>query len=132
MGSVNHFFPTKSVLHGEKINWFIIAKTGHVFFPQANIHSIMESEEQVLELMVLLDQGLQEAVKIEEKLDDYETKLQASTAFSSEQQHSAIGRNSEVQCELNLGLQSYPRAIELPSNILKFWLPLRKTGFKEK
>ncbi|ELT89930.1 hypothetical protein CAPTEDRAFT_229168 [Capitella teleta] len=43
----------------------------------ANIHSIMESEEQVLELMVLLDQGLQEAMKIEEKLDEYETKLQS-------------------------------------------------------
>lgn len=37
----------------------------------------MESEEQVLELMVLLDQGLHEAVKIEEKLDEYEQKLQS-------------------------------------------------------
>ena len=43
----------------------------------ANIHSIMGSEDQVLELMVLLDDGLHEAVAIEEKLDDYEQKLQS-------------------------------------------------------
>ena len=36
----------------------------------------MGSEEQVLELMVLLDQGLQEAMTIEEKLDEYSDKLQ--------------------------------------------------------
>ncbi len=43
---------------------------------QANIHSIMGSEDQVLDLMVLLDQGLQEAMKLEEKLDEYDHKLQ--------------------------------------------------------
>lgn len=42
----------------------------------ANIHSIMGSEDQVLELMVLLDTGLQQANKIEEKLTEYERKLQ--------------------------------------------------------
>lgn len=43
----------------------------------ANIHSIMGSEDQVLELMLLLDTGLQQAMKIEEKLDEYEQKLQS-------------------------------------------------------
>jgi len=36
----------------------------------------MGSEDQVLELMVLLDTGLQQANKIEEKLTEYERKLQ--------------------------------------------------------
>jgi len=45
---------------------------------QANIHSIMGSEDQVLELMVLLDAGLQQANKIEEKLTEYERKLQVN------------------------------------------------------
>ena len=43
---------------------------------QANIHSIMGSEDQVLELMALLDTGLQQANRIEEKLTEYERKLQ--------------------------------------------------------
>ena len=49
-----------------------------VYFPwlQANIHSIMGSEDQVLELMVLLDTGLNQANRIEEKLTEYERKLQ--------------------------------------------------------
>ena len=38
----------------------------------------MASEDQVLELMVLLDGGLHEAVAIEEKLEEYEQKLQVS------------------------------------------------------
>jgi len=45
---------------------------------QANIHSIMGSEDQVLELMVLLDAGFQQANKIEEKLTEYERKLQVN------------------------------------------------------
>ncbi len=49
------------------------------FLFQANIHSIMGSEEQVLELMLLLDEGLMEANKLEEKLDEYDHKLQVST-----------------------------------------------------
>ncbi len=36
----------------------------------------MGSEEQVLELMLLLDEGLLEANKLEEKLDEYDHKLQ--------------------------------------------------------
>lgn len=36
----------------------------------------MGSEDQVLELMALLDTGLQQALHIEEKLDEYERKLQ--------------------------------------------------------
>ena len=36
----------------------------------------MGSEDQVLELMVLLDTGLQQANRIEEKLTEYERKLQ--------------------------------------------------------
>ena len=55
---------------------------------QANIHSIMGSEDQVLELMLLLDTGLQQAMKIEEKLDEYEQKLQVSGRCPS-----GIGRN---------------------------------------
>jgi exocyst complex component 1 len=43
---------------------------------QANIHSIMGSEDQVMELMILLDTGLNQANKIEEKLSEYEQKLQ--------------------------------------------------------
>jgi len=42
----------------------------------ANIHSIMGSEDQVLELMALLDTGLLQANKMEEKLTEYERKLQ--------------------------------------------------------
>lgn len=38
----------------------------------------MGSEDQVLELMLLLDTGLQQAMKIEEKLDEYEQKLQVN------------------------------------------------------
>ena len=37
----------------------------------------MGSEEQVLELMMLLDEGLLEATKLEEKLDEYDHKLQS-------------------------------------------------------
>ena len=50
---------------------------------QANIHSIMASEDQVLELMVQLDKGIQEAVRIEEKLDEYEQKLQVCLSAES-------------------------------------------------
>ena len=46
-----------------------------VFCPQANIHSIMGCEDQVLELMVLLDKGVQEAVRVEERLEEYDLKL---------------------------------------------------------
>jgi len=42
----------------------------------------MGSEDQVLELMVLLDTGLQQANKIEEKLTEYERKLQVITLHS--------------------------------------------------
>ena len=38
----------------------------------------MGSEEQVLELMLLLDEGLIEASKLEEKLDEYDRKLQVA------------------------------------------------------
>lgn len=40
------------------------------------MHSIIGSEDKVLELMVLLDKGLQEAIHVEEKLDEYDDKLQ--------------------------------------------------------
>lgn len=43
----------------------------------ANIHSIMGSEDQVLELMLLLDTALQQATRIEQKLDEYEQKIQS-------------------------------------------------------
>jgi hypothetical protein len=43
---------------------------------QANIHSIMASEDQVLELMTLIDEGLKEACSLEEQLDVYNQKLQ--------------------------------------------------------
>lgn len=60
---------------------------------QANIHSIMGSEDQVLELMLLLDTGLQQAMKIEEKLDEYEQKLQVSSRYQ-------FGIGEEVTFEL--------------------------------
>ncbi|XP_055895283.1 exocyst complex component 1-like isoform X2 [Biomphalaria glabrata] len=41
----------------------------------ANIHSIMGSEDQVLNLMRLLDDGIKEAEQIEEKLDSYDKIL---------------------------------------------------------
>ncbi|XP_059178950.1 exocyst complex component 1-like isoform X1 [Physella acuta] len=41
----------------------------------ANIHSIMGSEDQVLNLMRLLDDGIKEAEQIEEKLDSYDKML---------------------------------------------------------
>ncbi|CAG5118242.1 unnamed protein product [Candidula unifasciata] len=41
----------------------------------ANIHSIMGSEDQVLNLMRLLDNGIKEAEQIEEKLDSYDKIL---------------------------------------------------------
>ncbi|KAH9489273.1 Exocyst complex component 1 [Bulinus truncatus] len=41
----------------------------------ANIHSIMGSEDQVLNLMRLLDDGIREAEQIEEKLDSYDKIL---------------------------------------------------------
>ena len=43
---------------------------------QANIHSIMGSEDQVLNLMRLLDDGIQQAEVIESKLDNYDKILQ--------------------------------------------------------
>ncbi len=42
---------------------------------QANIHSIMGSEDQVLNLMRLLDEGIQQAERIERKLDSYDFVL---------------------------------------------------------
>ncbi|XP_069131565.1 exocyst complex component 1-like isoform X2 [Argopecten irradians] len=42
----------------------------------ANIHSIMGSEDQVLNLMRLLDDGINQAEKIEERLDSYDKILQ--------------------------------------------------------
>ena len=50
-----------------------------LFFLQANIHSIMGCEDQVLELMVLLDQGVQEAVRVEERLEEYDLKLKVGS-----------------------------------------------------
>ncbi|XP_048237004.1 exocyst complex component 1-like isoform X1 [Haliotis rufescens] len=41
----------------------------------ANIHSIMGSEDQVLNLMRLLDEGIQQAERIERKLDSYDNIL---------------------------------------------------------
>lgn len=49
-----------------------------MFLFQANIHSIMGSEDQVLNLMRLLDDGIQQAENIESKLDSYDKILQAS------------------------------------------------------
>lgn len=43
----------------------------------ANIHSIMGSEDQVLNLMRLLDDGIQQAETVESKLDSYDKILQA-------------------------------------------------------
>lgn len=43
----------------------------------ANIHSIMGSEDQVLNLMRLLDDGIQQAENIESKLDAYDKILQS-------------------------------------------------------
>lgn len=43
----------------------------------ANIHSIMGSEDQVLNLMRLLDDGIQQAETIESKLDSYDKILQS-------------------------------------------------------
>ena len=45
---------------------------------QANIHSIMGSEDQVLNLMRLLDEGIQEAERIEDKLNSYDQILAVS------------------------------------------------------
>lgn len=42
---------------------------------QANIHSIMGSEDQVLNLMRLLDEGIKEAERIEDKLNSYDLIL---------------------------------------------------------
>jgi len=52
-----------------------------LMFLQANIHSIMGCEDQVLELMVLLDQGVQEAVRVEERLEEYDLKLKVKSSF---------------------------------------------------
>lgn len=46
---------------------------------QANIHSIMGSEDQVLNLMRLLDEGIQMAESIEEKLTSYDLILAVRT-----------------------------------------------------
>ena len=45
----------------------------------------MGSEEQVLELMMLLDEGLLEATKLEEKLDEYDHKLQVCASKETNQ-----------------------------------------------
>ena len=39
----------------------------------------MGCEDQVLELMVLLDQGVQEAVRVEERLEEYDLKLKVGS-----------------------------------------------------
>lgn len=44
-------------------------------FSQANIHSIMGSEDQVYHLMRLLDEGIDQATRIEERLDSYDNIL---------------------------------------------------------
>ena len=44
------------------------------------MHSIMECEEQVLELMVLLDQAVEEATVVEQSLTEYDHKLQVWSA----------------------------------------------------
>lgn len=48
---------------------------------QANIHSIMGSEDQVLNLMRLLDDGIQQASDIEAKLNGYDAILKVSVHF---------------------------------------------------
>ena len=73
-----------------------------VLWLQANIHSIMGSEDQVLELMLLLDTGLQQANKIEEKLTEYERKLQVITrahSFPRAAEFRAEPRNLAVAAE---------------------------------
>lgn len=49
---------------------------------QANIHSIMGSEDQVLNLMRLLDDGIRSAETIEDKLDFYDSILQVCNIFT--------------------------------------------------
>ena len=46
-----------------------------IFSFQENIHSIMGSEDQVLNLMRLLDRGIQRATEVESKLNGYDAIL---------------------------------------------------------
>jgi hypothetical protein len=57
-----------SIIH---IHWTLL-----LLYFKANIHSIMGSEDQVLNLMRLLDDGIQQAENIESKLDSYDRILQ--------------------------------------------------------
>lgn len=54
----------------------ILGNYFHNFVFKANIHSIMGSEDQVLNLMRLLDDGIRSAETIEDKLEFYDSILQ--------------------------------------------------------
>ena len=59
----------------------LLNRIWHIYWAmlfQANIHSIMGSEDQVLNLMRLLDEGIQEAERIEDKLNSYDQILAVS------------------------------------------------------
>ena len=64
---------------------FLQTHFAHVWYKlclQANIHSIMGSEDQVLNLMRLLDDGIGQAEHIEDKLDFYDNILQVGWLIS--------------------------------------------------
>ncbi|RUS86833.1 hypothetical protein EGW08_005429 [Elysia chlorotica] len=77
----------------------------------ANIHSIMGSEDQVLNLMRLLDDGIREAEQIESKLDSYDNIL------ASVKEQMEVMRDKDTL--LTVRNQNHQRLLEELENLQK-------------
>lgn len=49
-----------------------------ILFDQANVHSIVSSEDHVLQLMQLIDEAVKEVTLIEERLSSYDQVIAVS------------------------------------------------------
>lgn len=77
-------------------------KFEHISRFQANVHSIMGSEDQVQDLMLLIDRALLEANQIEGVLDGYDKELEVKYCKKKKKYVSGLGQfkqHLKVECK---------------------------------
>ncbi|XP_072040820.1 LOW QUALITY PROTEIN: exocyst complex component 1-like [Amphiura filiformis] len=82
----------------------------------ANIHSIIESQQEVARLMHVLDEGLREVGSLEESLDNYDKKLEGVRVHMEimEQKDSMIQIQSQNHAKLTKELKDAMKKLDIP------------------
>ncbi|XP_071489037.1 exocyst complex component 1-like [Diadema antillarum] len=82
----------------------------------ANIHSIIESQQEVARLMFLLDDSLREVNKVESSLDEYDKMLEGVRVHMEimEQKDSMIQIQSHSHSQLQEALETLMRKLDMP------------------